>query len=71
MKRGQGLPVSTIIVAALGILVLIVLSVIFSSWCNGRRYENDWLSKSVAKNRIEQFEGKRVPSKRSIWILSI
>jgi len=51
MKRAQGLPISTIIIAALGILVLIVLAAIFSGQigkfsaaanaCPGRCYKVD------------------------------
>lgn len=50
MKRAQGLPISTIIIAALGIIVLIVLGTIFSgqiekfgraaSACSGRCYKD-------------------------------
>ncbi len=49
MKRGQGLPITTIIVAALGILVLVVIGAIFggqigkfgraASECPGRCYK--------------------------------
>ncbi len=49
MKRAQGLPISTIIIAALGILVLVVIGAIFSgqigkfgkaaSECPGRCYK--------------------------------
>ncbi len=49
MKRAQGLPISTIIIAALGLIVLIVLGVVFSGQiekfgraanaCSGRCYK--------------------------------
>lgn len=49
MKKGQGLPISTIIIAALGILVLVVIGAIFggqigkfgkaASECPGRCYK--------------------------------
>ena len=68
MKRGQGLPVSTIIVAALGILVLIVLSVIFSNqirkfvWasgeCSGRCY--------IDENKLSELRSEAIKDRVNI-----